>query len=197
MAKKSMMKTFDFSGVESYVKVPDGTYTARVKDIEEKDFASGNSGFTVKFEILSGLAKGGIVYNNYPVMEQSLWKIKQFLECLGLKVPDRLKLDLVSLINKKCTIEVEVEEYNGKNIPRIVEMYPYSPLMEEDEEDKPKKKKKAKKPEPEEDEDESDFEDEEDEDDEEDDAEEVDVEELEDDDLPFDEDDDWEDDDED
>lgn len=165
MAKKTMMQSFDFSDVRTFVKVPEGTYTARVKDVEEKDFASGNSGFTVQFEILSGLGKGGTVYDNYPIMEQSLWKIKQLLECLGFKVPDKLRIDLMTMVGKKCTLDIIVEEYNGKDIPRVEKMYPFTSLTEEDDYDSyeddeedaerpaPRKSKKSKakkqKPEPE------------------------------------------------
>ena len=219
MAKKKMMQEFDFSNTRTFVKVPEGRYNAKVKDVEEKDFASGNSGFTVQFEMLTGIGKGGVVYDNYPIMEQSLWKIKQLLECLGFKVPDKLKIDLMTLVGKKCTLDIVVEEYNGKDIPKVEKMYPLEILDDEDDEEdedeyeepKPKKSKKSKskkqaKPEPDDEpedtEDESFDEDEEEIDD---DVEEVDAEELpdfeddeDDEDNPFlDDDEDWDDEDED
>lgn len=124
MAKKSMVKTFDFTGVEAYKQVPEGRYTAKIKDVEEKVFSSGNDGFVVQFEVLTGQGKGGVVFENYPILDTSLWKIKLLLESLGLDASKKIKLDLMKLIGKKLIIEVILEETGDKTYSRVDKMYP-------------------------------------------------------------------------
>lgn len=124
MAKKSMVKTFDFTGVESYKQVPEGRYTAKIKEVEEKVFSSGNDGFVVQFEVLSGLGKGGVVFENYPILDTSLWKIKALLEAIGIDASKKIKLDLMKLIGKKLIIEVILEENGDKTYSRINKLYP-------------------------------------------------------------------------
>lgn len=124
MAKKSMVKTFDFTGVKSYKQVPEGRYTAKIKEIEEKVFSSGNDGFVVQFEVLSGLGKEGVVFENYPILDTSLWKIKALLEAIGIDASKKIKLDLMKLIGKKLIIEVTLEENGDKTYSRIDKLYP-------------------------------------------------------------------------
>ena len=190
MAKKSMVKTFDLTGVEAYKLVPEGRHTAKIEDIEEKTFSSGNDGFAVKFKVLTGIGKDGIVYENYPILDTALWKIKLLLDALGLDTSKKIKLDLIKLIGKKLIIETRLEDNEDKTYARIEKLYPLTDAsaefinedddedseetddsddFEEEEEEQPKakaKKTKAKKqPEPKEDEedDDDDWEDDDDE----------------------------------
>lgn len=190
MAKKSMVKTFDLTGVEAYKLVPEGKHTAKIEDIEEKTFSSGNDGFAVKFKVLTGIGKDGIVYENYPILDTALWKIKLLLDALGLDTSKKLKLDLMKLIGKKLIIETILEDNGDKTYARVDKLYPLTDTSAEfigedteddseetdesedfeDEEEEPKaktKKSKTKKkqPEPKEDEedDDDDWEDDDDE----------------------------------
>lgn len=190
MAKKSMVKTFDLTGVEAYKLVPEGRHTAKIEDIEEKTFSSGNDGFVVKFKVLTGIGKDGIVYENYPILDTALWKIKVLLDALGLDTSKKIKLDLMKLIGKKLIIETILEDNGDKTYARVDKLYPLTDTsaefideeddeddseetdesedFEDEEEEQPKakaKKTKAKKqPEPKEDEeDDDDWEDDDDE----------------------------------
>lgn len=182
MAKKKI----DFSGVETYERAPEGTHIAKIATVEETTFQSGSDGFKVAFEITKGAGKGARVYENYPLVDTALWKLKTLLEAIKIKCDGRIMLDTDKMVGKLCEIEVAHEEYDGKTRARLVTTRKIGSSKtnddepeedddiddideEEDEEveEKPAKKKPAKKtakkqPEPEED-DEDEEEDEEEE----------------------------------
>lgn len=171
MAKKKI----DFSGVETYERAPEGTHIAKIATVEETTFQSGSDGFKVAFEITKGAGKGARVYENYPLVDTALWKLKTLLEAIKIKCDGRIMLDTDKMVGKLCEIEVAHEEYDGKTRARLVTTRKIGSSKtnddepeedddiddideEEDEEveEKPAKKKPAKKtakkqPEPEED----------------------------------------------
>lgn len=184
-----MKKKVDFSGVEVFNRAPEGTHVVKVASVEEVTFQGGNEGFKVAFEITKGAGKGARVYENFPLVDTALWKLKSLLVAIGMKADGRVTLDTDKLIGKTLEIDVYHEDYEGKTRAKVGEMRKLVKSKAEDEDDdideddiddtddedeeeeeKPKKKapakksapKTKKKPEPEE----------EDEDDEEDDEEE-------------------------
>lgn len=182
MAKRKI----DFSGVETFQKAPEGTHVAKVVEMEEATFQSGNTGFKVAFEIVKGAGKGARVYDNFPLAENSLWKLKSLLEAVKIKCDGRIMLDTDKVVGKTLEIDVYHEEYDGKMRARLGEMRKLGLGKQEDddediddededfdddddEEEEPKKpakksqKKAKKKPEPEEEDEDDDEEDEEEE----------------------------------
>ena len=181
MAKKKI----DFSGVETYERAPEGTHIAKIATVEETTFQSGSDGFKVAFEITKGAGKGARVYENYPLVDTALWKLKTLLEAIKIKCDGRIMLDTDKMVGKLCEIEVAHEEYDGKTRARLVTTRKIGSSKtnddepeedddiddideEEDEEveEKPAKKKPAKKtakkqPEPEEDDEDEDEDEEE------------------------------------
>lgn len=116
MAKKKI----DFSGVETYERAPEGTHVAKIATVEETTFQSGSEGFKVAFEITKGAGKGARVYENYPLVDTALWKLKTLLEAIKIKCDGRIMLDTDKMIGKLCEIEVAHEEYDGKTRARLV-----------------------------------------------------------------------------
>lgn len=116
MAKKKI----DFSGVETYERAPEGTHVAKIVTVEETTFQSGSEGFKVAFEITKGAGKGARVYENYPLVDTALWKLKTLLEAIKIKCDGRIMLDTDKMIGKLCEIEVAHEEYDGKTRARLV-----------------------------------------------------------------------------
>ena len=176
----------DMTGVESYSRCPEGEHVARLKKIELATIqGSGDDGLKAQFEVIKGEGKGNIVYETFSLGEKALWKLKSFLEAIGLAANGRMNLDLDKLEGKVCIIDVIHDEYNGSKRAKISAYIKLTNADgdDEDEDDeeldeektpkKPAKKTPAKKPakkpepEPEEDEDEEDDEDEDDEDEEE------------------------------
>lgn len=116
MAKKKI----DFSGVETYERAPEGTHVAKIVTVEETTFQSGSDGFKVAFEITKGAGKGAKVYENYPLVDTALWKLKTLLEAIKIKCDGRIMLDTDKMVGKLCEIEVSHEEYDGKTRARLV-----------------------------------------------------------------------------
>ena len=184
-----MKKKVDFSGVEVFNRAPEGTHVVKVASVEEVTFQGGNEGFKVAFEITKGAGKGARVYENFPLVDTALWKLKSLLVSIGMKADGRVTLDTDKLIGKTLEIDVYHEEYEGKTRAKVGEMRKLVKSKAEDddddiddediddiddedeeEEEKPKKapaKKSAskpkKKPEPEEEDEDDEEDDEEDE----------------------------------
>lgn len=186
----------NMTGVETYSKASEGIHTAKVVEILEKNSQGGDDMLQFAFEIIKGDDKGSKVFENFVLTDKALWKLKSFLQAIGMKADGKLVLDLDKLIGKICDIEVFHEEYNGQKRAKISDYYKVGKggstsdeddediddedEADEEEDEAPKKKgkpaKKAepkkpaskgkKKPEPEDDDDDEDDEAEEDDEDE-------------------------------
>lgn len=161
----------DLTGVETFQRAPEGEHTAKIVSAEAKASQSGNDMIVVCFEVTKGEGKGSRVYENYPLVDTALWKLKSLLQALGMKADGKVQIDLDKLVGKVVTIVVKHEEYDGKLRARLDEVkkfsvassgddededdediddsLPFPDLEEEDEEEEeeePKKKAPAKKP---------------------------------------------------
>lgn len=183
MARKLKL---NMEGVESYTRCPEGEWLAKLTKIEMGEVqGSGDDCLKARFEVIKGSAKGNTVFETFALSEKALWKLKSFLEAIGVKATGKISLDLDKLEGKICIIDVIHDEYNGTKRAKIsAYVKPGDDSDEDDEEDEvddeeedddeeepPKKsskksapaKKSKKQPEPEEDEDDEDDEDEEEE----------------------------------
>ena len=187
MAKDRKLKV-DMTGVESYTRCSEGEHVAKVKKVEMGTVqGSGDDCIKAVFEVLKGSDKGCQVFETFSLSEKALWKLKSFLQAIGIKADGKLTLDLDKLENKVCIIDVIHEEYNGQKRAKISSYLKDSADEDEEEEDEeeeedddedeeedeaPKSKKSStkksapakkgkKQPESEEDEDEDEDEDEE------------------------------------
>lgn len=163
----------DMTGVESYTRCPEGEWLAKLSSIEEGTVqGSGDDCLKARFEVIKGSAAGCAVFETFSLTEKALWKLKGFLEAIGMKANGKLSLDLDKLEGKVCIIDVIHDEYNGQKRAKIASyLKPVGDEEEDEEEDedeeeeeaprKPVKKAPAKKSAPVEDDD--DDEDEEDE----------------------------------
>lgn len=183
MARNRKLKV-DMTGVESYTRCSEGEHVAKVKKVEMGTVqGSGDDCIKAVFEVLKGSDKGCQVFETFSLSEKALWKLKSFLQAIGIKADGKLTLDLDKLEGKICVIDVIHEEYNGQKRAKISSYLKESTEDEdeddeeeedededEDEEEPPKKSakksskkaapaksgKKSKKSEPEEDEDDED-----------------------------------------
>lgn len=169
----------DMTGVESYTRCPEGEWLAKLSSIEEGTIqGSGDDCLKARFEVIKGSAKGCAVFETFSLTEKALWKLKGFLEAVGMKANGKLSLDLDKLEGKVCVIDVIHDEYNGQKRAKIASyIKPEDDEEDEDEDEaeddeeeeaprKPAKKapaKSTKKRPAEEDEDDDDDEDDEEE----------------------------------
>ena len=131
MARKMKL---DMTGVESYTRCPEGEWLAKLTKIEEGTVqGSGDDCLKARFEVIKGSAKGSTVFETFSLTEKALWKLKSFLEAIGMKANGRISLDLDKLEGKICVIDVIHDEYNGTKRAKISSYV--KPDLDEDEED--------------------------------------------------------------
>lgn len=126
----------DMTGVESYTRCPEGEFTAKCKKIDMGTVqGSGDDCLKAQFEVLSGEGKGCSVFETFSLGEKALWKLKSFLEAIGVKANGKISLDLDKLEGKICTIEVFHDEYNGSKRAKISSYSKYVPEDTDDDDD--------------------------------------------------------------
>ena len=131
MARKMKL---DMTGVESYTRCPEGEWLAKLTKIEEGTVqGSGDDCLKARFEVIKGSAKGSTVFETFSLTEKALWKLKSFLEAIGMKANGRISLDLDKLEGKICVIDVIHDEYNGTKRAKISAYV--KPDLEEDEDE--------------------------------------------------------------
>lgn len=164
MAKSNRKLKLDLTGVESYTRCSEGEHLARVKKAEMGTVqGSGDDCVKAVFEVLKGADKGCQVFETFSLSEKALWKLKSFLQAIGIKADGKFTLDLDKVEGKVLVIDVVHEEYNGQKRAKISEYLKESSEDEdededdeeeeddedEDEEEAPKSKKSSgKKPAP-------------------------------------------------
>ena len=140
----------DMTGVESYTRCPEGEWLAKLSSIEEGTVqGSGDDCLKARFEVIKGSAKGCNVFETFSLTEKALWKLKSFLEAIGMKANGKLSLDLDKLEGKVCIIDVIHDEYNGSKRAKIASyLKPEDDGEDEEEEDEDEEetpRKSAKK----------------------------------------------------
>ena len=146
MAKSNRKLKVDMTGVESYTRCSEGEHLAKVKKVEMGTVqGSGDDCIKAVFEVLKGADKGCQVFETFSLSEKALWKLKSFLQAIGIKADGKLTLDLDKLEGKVCVIDVVHEEYNGQKRAKISSYLKESAEDEDEEEEAPKSKKSSGK----------------------------------------------------
>lgn len=136
MAKSNRKLKVDMTGVESYTRCSEGEHLAKVKKVEMGTVqGSGDDCIKAVFEVLKGTDKGCQVFETFSLSEKALWKLKSFLQAIGIKADGKLTLDLDKLEGKICVIDVIHEEYNGQKRAKISSYLKESAEDEEEDED--------------------------------------------------------------
>lgn len=136
MAKSNRKLKVDMTGVESYTRCSEGEHLAKVKKVEMGTVqGSGDDCIKAVFEVLKGADKGCQVFETFSLSEKALWKLKSFLQAIGIKADGKLTLDLDKLEGKVCVIDVVHEEYNGQKRAKISSYLKDSVEEEEEDED--------------------------------------------------------------
>lgn len=144
----------DFTGVESYRRCPEGEHLAKLKKMELGTVqGSGDDCFKAVFEVIKGDGEGCQVFETFSLNDKALWKLKSFLEAVGVKANGKTELDLNKLEGKICIIDVIRDEYNGQKRAKIASYIKAPDDSEDDEDDdeeeeeeKPMKKTAKKAP---------------------------------------------------
>ena len=134
----------DMTGVESYTRCPEGEWLAKLSSIEEGTVqGSGDDCLKARFEVIKGSAEGCAVFETFSLTEKALWKLKGFLEAIGMKANGKLSLDLDKLEGKVCIIDVIHDEYNGQKRAKITSYLKPEDDEEDEEEDEDEEEEEA------------------------------------------------------
>jgi len=104
---------------------PEGDYKAKVKSAK---FGRSGEKETPRLEVTyvfaEGKVKGKEIRDDLYLTPKSLWRLRQTLEALGVKVPSKkVRVDPQKLVGKSAAITIEDEEYDGKIYSRITDTY--------------------------------------------------------------------------
>lgn len=126
----------DMTGVESYRRCPEGEHLAKLKKIDMGTIqGSGDDCLKAVFEVIKGDGEGCQVFETFSLGEKALWKLKSFLEAIGMKADGKFQLDLDKLEGKICILDVIHDEYNGQKRAKIASYIKPSEDDDEDEDD--------------------------------------------------------------
>lgn len=125
----------DFSGVESFQRAAEGIHTVKVASAEVKQSSGGNDMIVVAFEVTKGEDKGARVYENFPLVDKALWKLKSLLQAIGIKADGKVQLDTDKLLGKVCKINVIHEEYDGKLRARCESIMKFADASDDDDDE--------------------------------------------------------------
>jgi len=156
----------DFTGVNANsgrVRIPEGDYPVVVKGVKHETSKAGNPMLVWEFEITEGKHKGKVLRDRTVLQENSLWKLKQLLEAMGITVPSkRVALDLARYPGMELGVTAVDDEYDGRISSKVADYVSADVFEEEDEEEEEEEappKSKAKKSKKRQDEDEEEIED--------------------------------------
>ena len=147
MANRKMK--LDFTGVESFLRANEGEHVCKIVSADLKQSSGGNDMIVVAFEVTKGDDKGARVYENYPLVETALWKLKGLLQAIGMKADGKVQLDLDKLVGKVCVVNVKHEEYDGKTRARVESVMKFNAATadnEDDDEDFEEEEEQEEKP---------------------------------------------------
>src|SRR5215472_292091 len=140
--RKGRVISVDFSNVEDQKVVDEGEYECQVVSVEEKEGDKAPY-LSWKFEITEkGKFEGTVVYNNTSLSDQSLWNLRNLMECMGFDVPKKaMDIDLDEFADAKIgLIIVNDDSYDGKPRNKV------SGYFDLEEEEAPAKEKEEKAP---------------------------------------------------
>jgi hypothetical protein len=130
-------KVIDFTGVEDRAyatrRIPAATYRAKAVKVRESESEAGNEMWTFTLEISNGKQRGIKLPFRTVLTEASLWKLRNFMTALGVKVPSkRVAVDPEKLIGRECGIVVEDDEYENRIRSIVFDTIPLSEMPEEE-----------------------------------------------------------------
>lgn len=141
-AKKGNIVRVDLSDVETRVNVSEGEHRVSIDGAPSQEDGDKYPYISWKFKCVDGDdSEGGVLYNNTSLAPQSLWNLRTLLEALGVEIPDsEMDIDLDEMDGLELMVSVEMETYEGKKRPRIVDFW-----AAEDEEKPKGKSRRGKK----------------------------------------------------
>lgn len=93
-------------------------------------------GVACTFQITAGPHKGGEVNDSFWLTPKSLWRLRNLLEAMGIKIPSKaVNVDTAIMRGKTLAVTLDDDEYDNKVYSRVVDTFLLSELeaVEDDE----------------------------------------------------------------
>lgn len=104
--------------------IPEGTYRAKLVEVEQSVSKGGNPMFVWTFEISAGEQKGFQLKSFTAITPAAMWKVAETVEALGVgQTGSVVKFKRSDVINRECGLVVEDNDYNGNtrsSIARVI-----------------------------------------------------------------------------
>jgi hypothetical protein len=116
---------------------PPGDYAVKcIRAEATKSSEKETPGILLVFKFTQGKLKGQEVNDILWLTPKSLWRVRQTIEAMGMKVPSKaVNIDLDKLKNRELAITLDDEEYDDKVYSRVVDAFLVSELDDEDEDE--------------------------------------------------------------
>jgi hypothetical protein len=124
------MVRVNFTGVEgqkTYEPLPAGKYVVEVTDFKEgtaSENAKNAGAATISWELSvvdHDEYEGRKVWENMTIVDNSLWRLKAFLEAAGFEADDEVEFDPEDILG--ATLEVRLGVQKGRKNPKTGEEY--------------------------------------------------------------------------
>lgn len=90
----------------------------------------------VTYKIVEGKYKGGQLRDDLYLTPKSLWRLRQTLEAMGMKIPNKaVGLDVDNLKGKELAVTLDDDEYNDTVYSKVVDAFTLAEFEGSDDED--------------------------------------------------------------
>lgn len=118
------------------LRVPAGDYPFVVKEVKQDTSKANNSMLVVTFTGLEGRVKGKNLKDYFVLTKESLWKLRGFMEALGIDTPSsKTRVNIDEFPKKKVGITLEDDEFDGRISSKPSDYIPYEDLGSEPDDD--------------------------------------------------------------
>lgn len=117
------MLNLDFSSVPTRDPLEEGMYNLTIAKAEEKLSSGNNPMLVIEFDV-DGVEGKRKLWDNYVLVPQSLFRLKDLLAAIGIPTDAIVSMDPNDLVGQCVQAKVIQEEYNGDTVNRIKKVYP-------------------------------------------------------------------------
>lgn len=117
------MLNLDFSSVPSREPLEEGVYHLQIAKVEETQSSTGNPMLKVEYDVL-GVEGNRKLWDNYVLIDQCLWKLKELFEALGMDTSELVEMDAQELVGMEVNAKVVQEPYNETIQNRVKKVMP-------------------------------------------------------------------------
>lgn len=118
----------NLTGIQSgFEAIPDGYYHVVVQEAAHTTSREGNEMLALRFAVQAPEDHAGrLLFANFSLLPQALWKVKQLLEALDPygDYSGPVQFDVVDLLNLECVAVVTTEMYQGEKRNRVARVMP-------------------------------------------------------------------------